>query len=219
LHWVFVVIFPLLAAATRLSAELQWSTTRIDVAPRSTDAFASAAFGFRNAGPDPVTIREVHPDCSCVAAPLEKTTYEPGESGVITAVFTLGGQTGDHTVPIEVRSDAKGKGASTVLVFHVAIVDAVIFSERFLYWQQTDPLTPKTVTVTLLAGEDLEFKDVKATNPRFTVDRLATDDPRKILLKVTPPSSRERAICPISVVTTSLRSGKTTEHTMTARVL
>lgn len=202
-------------------ASLAWEKMRVDVAPKSTEPFATGEFDFQNTGTSPITITEVRPDCSCVTAPLEKKTYAPGEHGQITAIFSLDRQSGEHTVPIQVRTDAPGVDAAKVLIFHVSIIDVVSFSERFLYWRPGEPLTPKTVTVTLLAGERLEIKTVHAANPAFTAELTPAGDnqPGKFLLRVTPPVVRVRGICPITVLTVSPGQNKPIAHTMTARIL
>lgn len=198
---------------------LWWEQTTLVLTPKSTDQVATAVYKFRNIGKEPVVLSELRPDCSCVVTPLEKTRYEPGESGEMSARFAIGHQTGDHTVTIAVKGNAGEQAVSEVLILHVKIVDVVIFNPRFLYWKADEPLQPKTVEVALLPGESLTLRDVRVGNPAFQVKLITTGDPRHFTLLVTPPAQRTRSVCPITVITTSGDSTKTQEHTMVARLL
>lgn len=218
----FLVLgFFLSCAFLRLGAAgpLFWTQSTLALTPKSTDRAAVANFDFQSVGSDSVVIDQVHPDCTCVTAPLEKTTYAPGERGQIAASFVIGRQTGDHAVTIQVKGHAGEQPFSTVLVLHIKIVDVVVFSPRFLYWKAEEPLDPKTVEVTLLAGEPIALRDVRAGNPAFTVKLTPTDDPRRFTLLVTPPPQRARSICPITVTTESTDHPETHEHGMVARLL
>lgn len=201
------------------SGALLWGQTTAALAPKSTDEAATAVFRFQNIGKQTLVISEVVPDCTCLTAPLQKTRYEPGESGQIEARFVIGRQTGSHTVTIQVRGREGEQVHSSVLVLQINIVDVVVFSPRFLYWKPDEPLEPKSVTITLLPGQPITLRDVKASNPAFTVQLSPTDDPRKFTLLVTPPAQRARSICPITAITESSDPAKTHEHGMVARLL
>jgi|GEM_PF-5273601 len=220
LRWLALLALICSPQACRLAAgALVWDQTTVLLTPKSTDQRATAQFKFQNTGKEPVFINRVQPDCSCVTAPLAKTLYGPGEHGTVTASFAIGHQTGDHTVTIEVKGAEGDRPFSSVLILQVKIVDVVVFSPRFLYWKNDEPLSPKTVEVTLRPGEPLALKEIRAGNPAYTVKLSPTDDPRHFTLLVTPPTPRARSICPITVVTESPDHAQTHEHGMVARVL
>lgn len=198
---------------------LFWAQSTLALTPKSTDRVAVAHFDFQNVEKEAVVIDQVRPDCTCVTAPLEKTRYEPNDRGQITASFAIGRQSGVHTVTIQVTGHTGGQPFSSVLVLHVKIIDVVIFSPRFLYWKPEETLAPKTVDITLLAGEPIALREVRADNPAFTVKLSPTDDPRHFTLLVTPPAQRARSICPITVITESPDHAQTQEHGMVARLL
>src|SRR4051794_17169272 len=97
------LIFLGLFSTTPLLASLRWEKTEILLTPKSTSASATAEFVFTNDGEGEVVVDQVHPDCNCVTVPLKKTHYNRGESGCLIATFVVGHQTGEHTVPIQVR--------------------------------------------------------------------------------------------------------------------
>ncbi len=74
------------------------------------------SFEFKNMGTGPVTITRIKPACGCTAVDLEKTTYEPGESGVIEVIFDPKGRKGAVARNIDVYTDQKNNPNSTLVV-------------------------------------------------------------------------------------------------------
>lgn len=207
-----------LAAAGAGRAQLHWESTHLSITPKSTELQATAEFKFTNVGGAPLTIKEVHPDCGCVVPTPDSRAYSPGESGRVAVTFNVPGQLGDRDVPIQVISESAGKTSSSVVVLHVRIQELVTFSERFVYWKTEQPLNPRTVTITLAAGEDLTVKEVRAADPAFHTELASTSDPRRFTLKITPPAKRQRLATSVVVTTTPQQGGRVTEHRIVARV-
>jgi len=219
------LLFPFLIFLTStltFRAALHWETTEILLTPKSTSASATAEFVFTNRGATEVFIEGVQPDCSCVTMPLAKMQYMPGESGRLAATFAVGHQTGEVTVPIQIRSRDGLAGAtnSTVLLLRVKIAEVVTFSPRFLYWKKGEPLGPKMVNVSILHGELITLKEVRAGNPAYRAELQPTKDQERFILKVAPPADGSRSVCPLTIISESKGNPATkNEHAMIARVL
>lgn len=54
----------------------------------------TSTFNFKNASKVPIEIKKVDSDCGCVKAEADKSIYKPGESGKITAVYSIGSNEG-----------------------------------------------------------------------------------------------------------------------------
>jgi len=217
----FLTLLVLLGAEP-LFAHLHWEKTEILLTPKSTAVSATAEFIFTNRGVADVFIDDIHPDCNCVTTPLNKTRYAPGESGRLVATFAVGHQTGEVTVPIQVRSreGMSGVANSAVLLLRVKIAEVVSFSPRFLYWKKGDPREPKTVDVSILHGEPITLREVHVENPAFRAKLMPTDDQERFILRVEPPPEGGRALCPLTVISESRESpAQKNEHTMIARIL
>jgi hypothetical protein len=94
------------AGSSEAGAGLEFSRREISVVTEPGAAGAEVGFEFVNRAGREVVVREVKAACGCTVAKLDKTTYAPGESGVVRVVFTAGGRAGRQSLPVKVRTDA-----------------------------------------------------------------------------------------------------------------
>lgn len=73
-------------------------------------------FTFRNLGSGPLEILNVKAACGCTATDLEKTVYEPGESGKLHVVFDPKGKRGAVARNITITTDQKEDAVQTLIV-------------------------------------------------------------------------------------------------------
>lgn len=209
----------IIGMASETSGELAWERTSVEVTAKSTEPAAIAEYRFKNSGVDPITIRQVQPDCGCVTTPLEKTTFAPGEEGRLLARFELGDQPMDRQIPIHVSAESAGRKFNSVLVLRAKIQEVVRFSQRQLYWRANERLEPKVITLTVSPEDKLTIKDARSETPSFKVELRPTDDPHTYHLEVTPPAERTRAVATIAVSTHAEDRSDPIVHRMIARVL
>ena len=88
-------------------AGLNFEATSLEVKAESGAAILTVKFPFKNTGDQKVTIFAAESDCGCTTAGLEKKDYAPGESGVITANFTIGNRNGPQVKQIRVARAIK----------------------------------------------------------------------------------------------------------------
>jgi hypothetical protein len=190
----------LLLTATAGLAQLRWDqpVQSFDRAPGSEPV--EARYTFKNTGSAPVTIKSLKSSCGCTTARLEKRTYAPGESGEITARYTLGDRRGLHVVGVTVKTEDKTL-PPTVLHLRVNIVDPVKVEPALVWWRVGAPAESKTVQLTMDPGRPVRVKSVTSTNPRIAA-RLETKAPgQHYALAITPADTTEREVAEIRVQT------------------
>jgi hypothetical protein len=144
----------------RLCAALVFDQPEQRVAPKIADTQVRLGYRFTNTGPDAVTIIHVSPSCSCTAAALDKSTFQPGEGGTIGVTFTIGGRLGAQTKTITV-STSDPKQPTTVLTLHVDIPEQASFSHRVLSWVVGDKPDPMTVIMSIPSTLAMQVLSVK----------------------------------------------------------
>lgn len=146
------------------SAGLTWTNRQVDLIAKSGDKQLSGSFHFTNSGETPVTIREIHTSCGCTTADLAKRTYAPGETGEITAVYTVGDAKGRQSKVITVTTD-DDSAKPVELTFQVTIPDAIVYSPRMLLWRIGDKLDEKSVVITSPTPRKITLMEVQSITP------------------------------------------------------
>lgn len=69
------------------TAQLRFEAPRHDFGTVVWQSPVTATFHFTNVGSQPLTIRDVRPDCGCTVVNWPRTSIAPGAEGIITATF------------------------------------------------------------------------------------------------------------------------------------
>jgi len=88
------------------SAQLTWERTRAEFHPEPAATKVVATYPFRNDTAATIEVLELHSSCGCTVPELEKRKYAPGESGVLTATFSIESREGLQQKQIIVQTDA-----------------------------------------------------------------------------------------------------------------
>lgn len=145
------------------------------------------AFTFKNEGESDLKIERVQPSCGCVAAPLKKTLYTPGESGEIEVSFDSSKKNpGLQRFTIAVHSNdflERDRGVKIsvlelkgdVIVFFKAVPPQ--FYLQKLYRGETVN-RQATLQSTGLEGEVLTVEDVIVSNPDALKVEVVSPSPK-----------------------------------------
>lgn len=142
-----VAFIALLALGSPLFAGLVWEKPEQSFRPGYDEEMVVGHFKFTNKGSKSVTISQVETSCGCTTAQLEKKTYEGGESGEVTAVFTIGGRVGDQEKMIAVTTSDSEEPVT--LTMFVKLPPAIAVRPLFIYWSEEEALEPKKMSVTV----------------------------------------------------------------------
>jgi len=120
-----------------------------------------AEFTFKNSGADPLEIRFIKPACGCTVPEMDKTVYEPGETGTIKVTFDPKGKRGSTQRGIRVYTNSKLKPVHQIFVDAV-VKPIVIHEPATLSYNIINKGRSATREVTVY-GRFPEFKVTRAT--------------------------------------------------------
>ncbi|MCC5834066.1 MAG: DUF1573 domain-containing protein [Opitutales bacterium] len=126
------IFFCLTIFCSTALAVLEFERDRIELDAGWDDQSVDVAFPFENTGSKPIRIQNVRTSCGCTAATPEKRVYQPGESGSISANFTVGNRQGVQRNRITVQTDEASYGLEMVVNVPVAWQ----LRNRVLVWRE-----------------------------------------------------------------------------------
>lgn len=94
----------LLTATAVHAAGLEFAETALVVKATPQDKTLQARYKFTNAGSIPIGIIQVTTSCGCTVAVTDKNLYQPGDSGLLTATYTIGLSEGRHHYTITLQT-------------------------------------------------------------------------------------------------------------------
>lgn len=179
-------------AAHRPTA-LVWVNKRVELVATVGQERAEAVFPFRNGGARPVTITSIESSCGCTTARLTKSTYAPGESGEVRALFEFEDRIGPQQKVLTVHTDdAK---VATQLVLRVDIPEAYLVEPRVLQWTATEPGGEKSLLVhTLAAGVEVSGLDFDTTKIEARFEKISPSTTRITLRPLHPTTGYRQTV-------------------------
>src|SRR5437773_9569485 len=142
-------------------AELKWEQTTLELHPTAADKQAIGHFKYQNPGKTPVRFKSVHASCGCTAAQTQKDEVPAGDKGEITATFNIGDRTGTQVKTVTVETDDPAS-TTTVLTLKAVIPQQLAITPTFVFWQQGEAPSPKTIGVS--AAKDFPVKRLKVAS-------------------------------------------------------
>ena len=197
-------------------AQLKWEQPKQTLFPQSSEKTVTARYRFTNASSSPVTIVDVRPSCGCTTATLTKKTYAPGESGEIDATLNFAGHVGHQEKWIYVSTNLAGSQPA-LLSLTVDIPPDVTIQPAFVMWKIGDPLTPKTMRVSVPDGIPAEIVAVQTDNPRIKAELRELTDRDEWEVTITPTETSEPVKAVVSI-RSDYPAGHTTTYSAYARV-
>jgi len=193
-------ILPLLALLAMLGcaqaqSALRWDKKIIELQPGPSEKTAKGEFTFTNVGKQPVTIDSVKPSCGCTTAGLEKKMYQPGETGHLTTVFTIGSHKGDQAKSI--RVNVRGENPATVLTLVTHIGESVKLEPSLVFWRAGETPRAKTILVKLPGGTRLTR--VASNDPKFTATLEPVGEKSEYKITVTPEGTAQKATAVLNI--------------------
>lgn len=192
-----VAIVVLFSAQHPARAGLKWNERQLEFRPASDALETKGDFRFTNTGNTAITVQSVETECGCTTAVLDKTVYQPGESGRITATFTIGQREGEQTKHIQVRIQGEKEPVTLTIITHIP--ELVRLTPNFVYWQAGEPVTAKTVVVTVVQDAPVELTKVTSSHPKLQAALETVNPGREYRIKVTPTDTASDAMAVLTV--------------------
>lgn len=194
-----LLLLPTLVA-TAPAASLQFVDTALTVKATLQDKELQARYTFINSGSDPVWIVQLTTSCGCTKAVTDKTEYQPGETGVVTATYFIGLSQGRHTHTINIQT-SEPTTAPYVLKITAELPTGItplttstpiaVLSPRELVWSRP-PYATKTITITLNDGAATKLT-ATCDNDQFELKLDDTVQPAILHVTPTPSATSTRA--------------------------
>jgi Protein of unknown function (DUF1573) len=188
----------ILAATFSARGELLWESSVQEFERIPADESVEAHYNFKNVGPDPVEIVRINSSCGCTAAETDKRTYQPGESGQITARFSFGNRKGLQRKVITV---GLSDGTEKQLALNVSILEPLIVRPNLLLWRVGENVAPKTVQLTAAKGVPLKIRSVSSSSPRVSAQLQPRTDASDYTVTVTPVDTAEKLSTTVMIET------------------
>jgi hypothetical protein len=182
--------------ASMVRADLEFTSTTVDVGEVRAGSPLSHTFNFQNRGADAVEVTGIHSTCGCLTPRLSGKRYEPGDQGSLQATInTLSPAPGPHVWQVtlsckgkettaEISLRVKAKIVREIVVEPAAVsmyVDGPIQSEIRLTDLRPQPLTVTTVASSatwLQAHQAAEERDGSGRLVRIVHLRVAENAPQ-----------------------------------------
>lgn len=121
-------------------------------------------FTFKNTGSEDLQIQLVKPSCGCTVPDMSKTSYKPGETGVLKVTFDPSGKKGTISRNITIYTNSETKPVHTI--FLQSDVKPVVITE------------PRILAFDMTSKGQRNTKDIKIFGrfPEFKVSRATTQD-------------------------------------------
>jgi len=193
---LFVVL--LFSQIIFVQAELVWEKTFITLKAKPNDTVLRAVYKFKNNSAQPVSIEKVKSSCSCTTASTNKKVYAAGESGKVTAVFTIGDRVGSQRKTITVQTDDK---ATSILILQANIPQVLKIHPRMVFWKVGEGTQPKTMNIDIVVSEPVEIKVELPENTPFSTELKVIEPGKRYQLVITPTSTGVRASAKIAIIT------------------
>lgn len=172
------VILSVVLPATQLRAEIVFDKPRTDLGVVKAAGAIEHQFTFKVTGDQPAQITDVRASCGCVRSPLPKSSFRPGETGVVPLV-------------VHVASQAEGKKRFELTLTVRDPVERIVTLTAEADIQSDVRIEPSNLVVQLHDGQSsthrftirdrrprpLQIKEVTTSNPTLKATLLpATKD-------------------------------------------
>lgn len=183
LYSKMLVFLLLVAWAAPVRAELVWENKKLELSAGIGQEKAKGVYKFKNTGSRRVVIKSAKGTC-CVEATLSKSSYEPGESGELNAVFDVGMMQGVIEKKIYVVITEPEKEIAELYI-KVNIPVSLKFEPKYLIWPVPDDRVAKTIELAVLNGAPITLVSASIPDNRFDCG-LKQTEPGKYTITVIP---------------------------------
>jgi hypothetical protein len=152
-------------------AELTFEKTVIEDVIAPGEKSYPFEFAFENTGEATVEISEIKTTCGCTTAKLEKMSYAPGETGMITGTFSVGSRQGMQVKKVRVLTKDLTQ-PEIQLALKLDIPQLVTMKPGLLLWRVGSEPDTKTLTISPNADLGAKILSVECESPDFAVESL-----------------------------------------------
>jgi hypothetical protein len=169
--------------------QLAFGNTLVDKKVDPSEEKLEVRFPFKNSQDKAVSVTKIETSCGCLQATVDKKVLEPGESGIVTGIFSVGARTGKYEKALHVKTLLDGKESSQELRVRVEVPVVMEVVPQLVSWEVGEALEPKTIVVTVRREEAIRVKEVHCSRKGFTCEIRELQEGKVYRLDVTPEST------------------------------
>jgi hypothetical protein len=180
------------------SAQLHFDELTKEFVAHPDDAKLTCDFPFENKG---TTVQEIVAyvgNCSCISAQLSndgQRVYQPGEKGVVRAIFDLGTLVGtfEKQVVVTMKGDPANQPSIT-LQAKIQIPEFVKLEPKTIQWLVDEVKSPKIIKVTMHDDKPINISAVTSSNPNFEVSQKEVVAGKEYEISVVPTAKAQNIL-------------------------
>lgn len=181
-------------------ADLDFASTHLTVQADPTQDELPVQFKFQAEGELATEITEVQTTCGCLKAKADKQVYQPGESGVIDCVFSVGSFEGEHIKSIYVITSDKENGRIPLKVT-VNVPQLFQIEPQVQKWKVGAPAEPKKVSFKVVYKDPIEIVSLSSSREAFTAEFKEIEKGRDYEITLTPSDTSKPMLGALSIIT------------------
>ncbi|CAN5147916.1 hypothetical protein BH23VER1_BH23VER1_34540 [soil metagenome] len=190
----------ILALPALAPAALTFENTRVDLKAEPEDEKIAARFKFSNQSDETVIVQEVHSNCGCISAKTDKSSYAPGESGAVEAVFKVGGIEGKTEKLVTLQTSAKDMPLQQLTV-GIEVPSVFEIGPDLTQWLVGEEPVTKSVTFKVLTEDPVHIVEVTASRAGFASEVRTIEEGREYAIDITPQSTDAVKLGVLRIVT------------------
>jgi hypothetical protein len=187
----------LLLGGTQVHA-LTWDRVhqQVSLTPMATEA--EVQYHYRNDSKEPVAILHVETNCECLGATPSRKKLAPGETGTLTARFTVGDRIGLYERHILVLTSESATPTRLTARFEVPELAAV--TPRTIEWTLDAEAQEKPVKIVLSPGLEFEPAEIGYSSAGFRARLETVAAGREYRLWIKPDGTAHPASAAVRVI-------------------
>ncbi|MFV1994803.1 MAG: DUF1573 domain-containing protein [Verrucomicrobiales bacterium] len=178
-----------LGAAPIARAALEFEQTSLERKADLSQERLEVEYPFTNTGSNPVTIVKIDSSCGCLKATTEKNVYAPGESGVLSAAFSVGASSGVFDKSISVTTTSGKEESKQVLELRVHVPALMLVTPKVLSWKAGEAPVPKKYYLEVKREKPVHVIRAFASRDGYECEVVVVEEGKKYYVVLTPPST------------------------------
>ncbi|MDP0489744.1 MAG: DUF1573 domain-containing protein [Verrucomicrobiota bacterium JB023] len=200
LNWVLGIGL----CASLNAGELVFEELLIEHDAKPDEEKVDVDFKFTVEGEGPAVIKRYEAACSCLEARISeggKLVWQPGESGTVRGVFSVGNFRGTLDKSISVQM---ADGRSHQLTVRMTMPELLKIEPKTLRWDEGAKPAPQSFTITVNADEPINIKGLSGTNnEKFPYELETVEEGKRYKVTVTPSNTEQRGFGLLRIATDS----------------
>ena len=201
MHRIFLpTLCAMLLSGAPVFAGATFENTRSELIAQPDQDLVTASFPFKNDTESTLKVTKVHSNCGCIKATTDKTSYAPGESGMVVADFKVGNFEGLVEKFVTLETDAKDEPMQRLTVA-ITVPKLYEVEPQLTEWKQGEEGETKIVTFDVVGEEKIHVTEVSTSRDNFEVELVTIKEGEKYEIRLTPKNTDLIALGVLRIIT------------------